>query len=158
MHFKHIYTQDTLSKEYLFVREKSIIISLVIHHCFKQKKKNFLQSCIFFIYVSPKIELLSLNYLYGISVLAFWLHSAQHFLLLLKTLSVTVYCTPIRVVFLVHAAQLFVHFDQRIKGAEIIINMTQMKKKPDFSQSDLPIEIKQPLCQINVNFIFQRQF
>lgn len=57
-----------------------------------------------------------------------------------------------------HAAWLFVHFDQRIKGAEIIINMTQMKKKPDFSQSDLPIEIKQPLCQINVNFIFQRQF
>lgn len=47
MHFKHIYTQDTLSKEYLFVREKSIIISLVIHHCFKQKKKFFVELYIF---------------------------------------------------------------------------------------------------------------
>lgn len=69
-----------------------------------------LWSCVLCIYVSPRIKFLLLNFLYAISILAFWLGSARYIPLLLKTLSVTVHFMPMSIAFWLPTARLIRSF------------------------------------------------
>lgn len=67
-------------------------------------------SCVFCIYVSPRVRVPLLNFLYAIFILAFWLGSAQYIPFLLKTLSVTVHFMPMSITFWLPTAWLIHSF------------------------------------------------